>query len=546
MNLFNIDNSLATPYSFQSNTTSVFIDNDWLAKQLENVQQIDYQNYNLPSNTDISEFVLQQSVGESPFIQQQKRDPVDFSLIKLEKLEEAQQINYTPKKQYTSATRKQNYKKCKTTTTGFAIDENDANKNDSDTLRKIKSSQVQKKSEFTKQLNIYQQNFSIQIQVKYFGTQYQQIISVDESIRAAEFIVLALKRFASDPKSDKSKFEYQNFSLAYKLVGQDLSPTKYTYNNDENFDNDSIILEEESLERPEIDLESQLFYKMVELLPTTTNFGLDFQTIKQTFISNPESIILLIEDPQSLIFYHIKVNKKGTLGDCLVELNRKVSKKYLKNDFYLSLKFSCVNYDFGELNEKFPINQLPIHWLVIIQKARNNLLDSQEEVSMANIGRTLNNTIHENMRGSNSCGFLSINFMQLATVEKLPLLYSYQEFNLIRAYKEQLIDVILGIDYFDLYYTFNQKQAKKVGITKLVSNLIKSLFVQETEKKKYKRIPINAITDLKQQEEKYFEIYYELQDGYQKTIKFFSKNDDKIVFRDAFTKLEYLVSIQQI
>lgn len=44
---------------------------------------------------------------------------------------------------------------------------------------------------------------------------------------------------------------------------------------------------------------------------------------------------------------------------------------------------------------------------------------------MANIGRTFNNTIHENMRGSNSRGFLSMNFMQLSTVEKLPLLYSY-------------------------------------------------------------------------------------------------------------------------
>lgn len=44
---------------------------------------------------------------------------------------------------------------------------------------------------------------------------------------------------------------------------------------------------------------------------------------------------------------------------------------------------------------------------------------------MANIGRTFNNTIHENLRNSNACGFLSINFMQLATVEKLPLLYSY-------------------------------------------------------------------------------------------------------------------------
>lgn len=44
------------------------------------------------------------------------------------------------------------------------------------------------------------------------------------------------------------------------------------------------------------------------------------------------------------------------MGDCLNELNKKVSKKYLKNDYYLSLKFSCVNYDYGELNELFPIN----------------------------------------------------------------------------------------------------------------------------------------------------------------------------------------------
>lgn len=44
------------------------------------------------------------------------------------------------------------------------------------------------------------------------------------------------------------------------------------------------------------------------------------------------------------------------MGDCLTELNRKVSRKYLKNDYYLSLKFSCVNYDIGELSEQFPIN----------------------------------------------------------------------------------------------------------------------------------------------------------------------------------------------
>ncbi|CAD8068516.1 unnamed protein product [Paramecium sonneborni] len=525
---------------------SVFIDKDWLSKQLENVQYIDYQNCNQPSNTDISEFVLNQSVGESPFIQQHKRDPIDFSLLKIEKLEDYQQINYTPKKQYSSAKRKQNYKKSKTSTTGFALDKNDENQNDIETLKKIKSSQIQKKSEFTNQLNQYKQNFSIQIQVKYFGTQYQQIISVDESIRAAEFIVLALKKFASDPNSDKSKFEYQNFTLAYKLIGTDISPSKYIYNNDENFDNDSIIQEDESLEQPEIDLESQLFNKMVELLPSTTNFGLDFETIKQTFVSHPQSIILLIEDTQSQIFYHIKVDKKDNLGDCLIELNKKVSKKYLKSDYYLSLKFSCVNQDYGELNELFPINQLPIHWLVIILRVKDQISESLEEVSMANICRTFNNTINENMSASNSCRFLSLNFMQLAKVEKLPLLYGYQEFNFIIIQKGQQNDVVLGIDYFDLYLTYNQKQSKKLGIIKSVSNIIKSFFIQKVAQKPYKRIPINAITDLKQHEEKYFEVFYELQDGYQKQMKFLSKNDDKTVFREAFTKLEYLVSIKQI
>lgn len=45
------------------------------------------------------------------------------------------------------------------------------------------------------------------------------------------------------------------------------------------------------------------------------------------------------------------MNKNGNLKDCLNELNRKLTRKYFKNDYYLSLKYPCVNYDCGDLGE---------------------------------------------------------------------------------------------------------------------------------------------------------------------------------------------------
>ncbi|CAD8081491.1 unnamed protein product [Paramecium primaurelia] len=547
MNLYQIDKftQITLPQSLQSNSTSnIYIDNEWLDQQLKQIQQVDFQNYNLPSNTDISQFVLQQSYGETPSLQQNKKDEFEFSLLNLDNLEDDEQNKYSQNKKYQLEQKKKNFKKSKTTTNGFALDETDLFQTEQESLRKWKSSQIQKKSEFTKQFNDYKQNCQIEIVVKYFGSKYQQTLLVNDQIIAAELIVLALKTFQQDQFSDKSKYEYPNFTLAYKLIGTEITPAKFAFTNDENFDNDSFKFDDESLENPEIDLESQVFYKTVELLPGLNSFGLDFQFIKQTYLTNPEFLILLIEDPKSQTFYHIKVNKNGNLKDCQNELNRKLTRKYLKNDYYLSLKYPCVNYDCGDLGQQFPINQLPLHWLVIQSRSSNLLQESIDEANIVSNKNNINN-LQENNNQSNSCRFLSLDFMQLATVEKMPLLYGYQEFNLLKYDKGCFNEIIFGIDYFDIYYQYNEKQSKKIGIINFIYKLAKQIFLEKSEKKQYKRIPLNVITDLKQKKEKYFEIHYELFDGFKKKLLFCSRNDDKNVIREVYSKLEYLVSIQQ-
>ncbi|CAK87009.1 unnamed protein product (macronuclear) [Paramecium tetraurelia] len=521
----------------------MYIDNEWLDQQLQQVQQMDFQNYNLPSNTDISQFVLQQSQGETPSLGQKKKEEIEFSLLNLENFEDDEQNKYSHNKKYQLEKKKKNFKKCKTTTNGFALDDTDLFQTEQESFKKWKSSQVQKRSEFTKQFNDYKQNYQTEVVVKYFGSKYQQTLLVSDQIIAAELIVLALKTFQQDQFSDKSKYEYPNFTLAYKLVGTEISPTKFTCTNDENFENDSNKLDDESLENPEIDLESQVFYKTVELVPGLNSFGLDFQFIKQTYLSHPEFLILLIEDPKSQTFYHIKVKKTGNLKDCQNELNRKLTRKYLKNDYFLSLKYPCVNYDCGDLGDQFPIDQLPLHWLVIYSRSSNLQQESLDDANVPNKNNI--NNLQENNNPSSSCRFLSLDFMQLAIVEKMPLLYGYQEFNLTKYDKGCLNEIVFGIDYFDIYYYYNEKQSKKNGILNFIYMIAKEIFIEKREKKKFKRIPLNVITDLKLKKDKYFEIQYELSDGFKKKLQLFSRNDDKNVIREVFSKLEYLVSIQQ-
>ncbi|CAD8090383.1 unnamed protein product [Paramecium sonneborni] len=517
------------------------IDNKWLNEQLQLIQQAEFQNYNLPSNTDISQFVLQSSYCESPSVQKNKKEKIQFSILNFENLQDDESNIQPQNKKYSLERKKRNFKKSKTTTNGF-LNDTATIQNNQESFRRFKSSQTQKKSEFTKQFNDYKQNCHTEIIVKYFGLKYQQTLLVNEQITAAELIVLALKRYQQDQISDKSKYEYPNFTLAYKLMGLEYSPSKFTTANDENDQ-----LEDESIETPEIDLESKVFYQSVEILPELNSFGMDFELLKQTYRSYPEQIILLIEDTQSQTYYHIKVKKSGSLKDCQNELNRKLSKKYQKNDYYLSLKYPCINYDRGDLGEQFPINLLPLHWLVICQRSQNLQQQSYEDTSVQiNLKNNNNNAIQEDNNNSTySYRFLSLNFMQLATIEKMQLLYSYQEFNLIKYNKGCQNEIIFGLDYFDIYYFYNQKSTNKLGILKFVTMIAKQIFMEEKEKKKYKRIPLSAIRDLKQKKDKYIEIYYELNDGFRKKLQFFSKNDDKNVIREVFSKLEYLVSVQQ-
>lgn len=48
--------------------------------------------------------------------------------------------------------------------------------------------------------------------------------------------------------------------------------------------------------------------------------------------------------------------------------------------------------------------------------------------------------------------------------------------------------------------------------------IAKQIFIEKKEEKKQKRIPLSVITDLKQKKDKYFEIHYELSDGFRKKL----------------------------
>ena len=62
------------------------------------------------------------------------------------------------------------------------------------------------------------------------------------------------------------------------------------------------------------------------------------------------------------------------------------------------MKYSCVNYELGDINENFPVHQLPLHWLLIKERSisEQSLPISEEDSISAHNKVIANQVVSEN------------------------------------------------------------------------------------------------------------------------------------------------------
>lgn len=102
--------------------------------------------------------------------------------------------------------------------------------------------------------------------------------------------------------------------------------------------------------------------------------------------------------------------------------------------------------------------------------------------------------------GAKSNRILSDDFQLLDKLKRLPSIYGYQEFSLIKKESNCSNKVTVAIDYFDFYYTYKLTRIKPFSLYRLAKGFVKQLFIDEEHKfkvKNYRRIPLIKIIQVK-------------------------------------------------
>ncbi|CAK73767.1 unnamed protein product (macronuclear) [Paramecium tetraurelia] len=411
------------------------------------------------------------------------------------------------------------------------------------------------------------------IQVHYFRSTITKVLVIDQDMLAAEFIVLALKQFQNDVKLDQSLYEFPNYSLAYQIEGQDdqqdldefqyrRQPQRYKSFgsledkmksrreslNEIDYDQKPVSQFEISLGEDnddriiQIDLESPMrYYKSVDIVPILDSTQLDFdlQMAKIVYQQHPNHILILIEEPISKGRFHIKIQP-----------NMKANKKYRTTDYNLILKYPCIHMSTEPINLKIPISKLPIHQLILTQKFQNeanrSLRQFQDSYTInINKDTIFSRSINKSYR------FLQEEGKSNEYTDKVRTLYSYQEFQLLKIDKQFRNNVILGIDYFDLYYSYTQERQRKFTLGKFCKSISQYLIEEPIVQKDYRRLPLNKILNVESTKDFELIISYEKSQNYKKQIHFgidLNQEKSKIdlqqkTIMNAYNKLEYLVDL---
>ncbi|CAK74847.1 unnamed protein product (macronuclear) [Paramecium tetraurelia] len=256
------------------------------------------------------------------------------------------------------------------------------------------------KSIITNNINQFGKSHLRTIQVKYFRTNLSKVLFIEKEMTAIEFIVLALKEYTLERKFDQNLFEFKNYTLAYQLetledqfeIDEDrfrrpIQRAKSVIQNEE----DIIAVRRASCNERAISFQVEHSYsdyedktitidypvvlscKQVDIVVNQTcqlTFGIDLQTLKQTYELFPEYIILLIEDAQTQSKLQMKCLNNSRIENVFDSFNNGLKSQRSHKEYFLRLKYPCIHTGIGPLSLNTPVNQLPIHWLVLEKKYR--------------------------------------------------------------------------------------------------------------------------------------------------------------------------------
>ncbi|CAD8133782.1 unnamed protein product [Paramecium octaurelia] len=379
-----------------------------------------------------------------------------------------------------------------------------------------------KRSLMTPLFKVSQQKNLKEICVNYLNSEYSKKLIVDKNILACELIVFAIQEYKKTLGFDQRLLKYSNFTLAYQLT----SIEEYCDFSASPSFKDSIIENQpprqDSIQQFQyifddiemnpnkgffnLELNQKVDFKNVTLsIADTSNFGIDLFTVEKTLMTYPTQIILLLEDAENEIFYNLKFEQNATIQEIYNELKKKGNFKYNQNECFFLLKFPCINFNNSEaLDIKFPISLLPIHWLII-----------QFKISKKN-----NDQIKVSGFGLKSLKSISPSMIQKEEFvdQKNLQMFNYEEYKVVKIENNGLQnEVIIGIDYFDLYYYYTTEKQQKYSFYKIAKLMVQFLLEnhQSGQTKDYKRIQISSI------------LWVRLKNDQQLMIKYV-KNEDSI------------------
>ncbi|CAK79542.1 unnamed protein product (macronuclear) [Paramecium tetraurelia] len=445
------------------------------------------------------------------------------------------------------------------------ISENEKLKRYRNNKRSVKTLSMMslKRSLFTPILkNNFKYGFK-EVQIKYLNSEYSKMIIVDENILVCELIVLAIQEFQRTSKCDQNLLKYSNFSLAYKLTSFDdffdlcnSQADSVIEDKTQQYQEFPYVIDEEnsfSSKKIDLDLGQKIFYKVLNLeVVDKIRYGIDLYTIEITKQQFPNSIILLVEDTKNEIFYNLNNRLDATLEDIYNQLQRRSGNKYNKNDWYFNLKFPCINIDYKEpLHFQFPLHLLPIHWLQISFK-------------FDNIHNTAAGSIRElyNQSGVKDSFIISQSLTDMnCQIEKKLEMFNYKEFKVIKLENDGYQnEVVIGIDYFDFYFSYLTTKNSKFSLYKLAKCFVQIVLEnhQSGQTKDYKRIPTSSILSILLQDNQKIEIKYQKNEDKVKKLKFIlpkrdeseeepKKKDEKIInINEIVQKLSYIIEQRRI
>ncbi|CAD8160821.1 unnamed protein product [Paramecium octaurelia] len=438
------------------------------------------------------------------------------------------------------------------------------------------------KSIITNNINQFGKSHLRTIQVKYFRTNLTKVLFIEKEMTAIEFIVLALKEYTLERKFDQNLFEYKNYTLAYQLetledqfeIDEDrfrrpIQRAKSVIQKEE--DNIAVrrascneraiaFLVEHSFSDYEdktitIDFPVVLSCKQVDIVVNQTcqqTFGVDLQTLKKTYEQFPEYIILLIEDAQTQSKLQIKCLNNSRLEDVLDSFNNGFKSKRSLKDYFLRLKYPCIHTGIGPLSLSTPVNQLPIHWLVLEKK----YIIEYQTPNLIDLGRKFENFKQTNYYED---GFISCSQqdsqMKMESINYLSSLYSYQEFQLMQLKKGQQQQVLIGIDYFDIriFYINHQNNIfSHSSLLQYIPNYIVDMFKCKKKEEKIIKIKSIKLCSLDQKQNKFYFTYKNSVSKFKQLCFIPEQSNDKRSqtklnnqFLESYQKLDNLVGLRK-